>query len=508
MKFFEKNRFYTLIFVLIFVALGFIYNYHVSFFKPPQSLHIWRQTNSLSITQMYYQSNLPLLQPEIQSQLADGGTSGKAMGEFPILYYMVAKAWLVFGKSEALFRIFQLLILFAGLFSLFRMLIPLTGNAVRAGFVSLMLFTSPMLIFYGPNFIPDGPSLAFVFVSWLFLYKFTLSRKFYLIWLSALFVFMSLSLKIITGTSVVAIGVWALIEPIFVKKEQQILKFQLKHFIPFLISILGVILWYFYVAYYSARHGVQFSIHDIIPIWKIDNSQIIVITNSIKEIFLKEYFSPQLQVLSIAIYIYLLFNLKSMHPFCAYLLIVMPLGMLAILILWFQVLEGHDYYLISQIQVMAIVWAVFFIHIKNTSLGQKPYIYIAMIIGFLVLVHDGYFRQSVRFEGWMNKSYKANFEALTELEPYFEKWGIKPDDRVISIPDNSLTASLYYMNRKGNTNFGIDFSKSESFAYCMERGAKYLILNDTNYQNSPVLRKYTSDYIGRYRNIKAYRLSY
>lgn len=484
-----------------------IYNYQTSFFEPPQSLHIWRQTNSLSITQMYYQYNLPLLQPEIHNQLADAGTTGKAVGEFPFLYYFMAKVWQVIGKSEWSFRVFQLLILFGGLLALFRILIPFTGNSLRAGFVSLLLFTSPMLLFYGPNFIPDGPALAFTFIAWFFLYKFTVSRQYYLLWISALLIFMSLSLKIISGTSFVAIGIWIVIESLFIKKENQIFKFQVKHFVPFLITMVAVILWYIYAALYSAQHGIQFSIHDVLPIWRADKEQLVLIVNNIKLIFLKEYFSPQLQALSITLYIYLLFNIRKIHAFYAFLLIALPLGMLMIVVLWFQVLEGHDYYLISQMQVMAVVWAIFFIQIKKTSFGQKPYIYIAMIIGLAVLVHDGYFRQSVRFEGWMNKSYKSNFEALTEIEPYFEQWGIKPADRVISIPDKSLTASLYYMNRKGNTNFGIDLTKSESFKYCIERGAKYLILNDTSLLKDTVIRQFISKPVGTYRNIKAFELS-
>ena len=119
----NSKWFSNLIFSLLFLALCWFYNYNVTFLQSPQSVHIWRQTNGLSITQMYYNHNLNFFEPEIQHQMSDGGVSGKTAGEFPIIYVAVAKIWQVFGKSEWSFRLFQLIILFSGLFLLFRMLI-------------------------------------------------------------------------------------------------------------------------------------------------------------------------------------------------------------------------------------------------------------------------------------------------------------------------------------------------------------------------------------------------
>ncbi len=142
--YFLKNRIIgNFIFIAVFIGLFFLYGLNETMFYPPQSLHIWRQTNSLSLTQNYYQYNLPFFQPEMHNQFCDQGYSGKAAGEFPIIYYAVAQLWKVFGKHEWIFKLVHLLILFFGLFLLFQTLSRIIDNRFWAGFLSLLV--SPLL---------------------------------------------------------------------------------------------------------------------------------------------------------------------------------------------------------------------------------------------------------------------------------------------------------------------------------------------------------------------------
>lgn len=493
-------------FGLIFVGLCWLYNYNETFFQSPQSIHIWRQTNGLSITQMYYQYNLNFFQTEIQNQLGDDGLSGKTTGEFPIIYFAMAKVWQIFGKTEWSFRFFQLLILFTGLFLLFRMLIPITGNAVRATFISMLVFTSPMFIFYGPNFLPDAPALAFTFAAWFFLYRYVVKHKNITLWISAVFFFLAISLKITTATSFIAIGAWIILESLIIKPEKRVFRFNLIHYIPFIISTLLIVSWYLYIDYYNTLHQADFSYRGIWPIWKMTSDQFHNIFDALDKIFFKEFFSPPLQYITILIWVFLLFKIKKIAPFLGFLLIVMPLGFAAILALWFQVLEGHDYYLIVQMQVLVIVWAVFFIYLRDKKLWNHPVAYILLSGIFIALAVNGSIRHKARYEGWMNEGYKVHFEAITEIQPYFEKWNIDPDDKVISIPDYSINASLYYMSRKGYTDFGSDFSKEDAFRKRIYQGAKYLVINDTAILKEPLIQMFTKKFVGEYKNVKVYNL--
>jgi len=506
MNWIKSKWFSGLVFSIIFTGLCWLFNFNVTFFQSPQSVHIWRQTNGLSIAQMYYEQNLKFFQPEIQNQLGDGGMSGKTAGEFPIIYFAMAKIWQVFGKSEWSFRLFQLLILFSGIFLLFRMLTPITGNPVRAGFISMLVFTSPMFIFYGPNFLPDAPALAFTFIAWFFLSQFVKKRKDSSLWIASVFIFLATTLKITTATSFIGIGAWIIFETIFLNPEKKVFNFRIKHYIPFIISILLIIAWFFYIDYYNGLHQADYSFRGIWPIWKMTAEQFTRIIDVLNKIYFKEFFSPPLQYATVLVWIFMLFKIKKIKPFYGFLLIIMPLGFASILILWFQVLEGHDYYMITQMQVLVIVWAIFFSYLKDKKFWSHPLVYGLLLVVFALLANDGMIRHKARYEGWMNEGFKLHMEALTEIQPYFNLWKIQPEDKVISIPDNSINASLYYMDRKGYTDFGSDFSREEVFRKRIYQGAKYLVINDSTILDRPLIQKYTTNFVGQYRNVKVFKL--
>jgi hypothetical protein len=499
--------FSNLVFIFLFLGLCWYYSYHITFFQPPQSLHTWRQTNGLSITQMYFEHDASFMQPEMQNQMSDGGKSGKTAAEFPIIYYTVAKIWQWFGKAEWMYRLFHLIILFSGIFLLFKILIPLTGNAVKAGFISMLVFTCPMFIFYGPNFLPDAPALAFTFMAWYFLYRFVIGKKDYFLWFSALFFFLAISLKVISASGFIAIGAWVIIESVFLKPDKRLFHFRFRHYLPFILTVILVISWYLYVAYYNNLHEGRYSIMGILPVWELSSGKIQFIIKTVKDIYLREYFSPPLQFITILVWIFMLSRIKKLHPFMGFLLIVMPLSFISVLVLYFEVLEGHDYYLITQMPVLIIVWTAFFIYIRDKKYGNHAIVYILMLGAFALLAHDGRMRHNERYLSWMNTGYKQYHEALTEIGPYLKKWDIKPEDRVICIPDPSINTTLYYMNRKGFTGFCNEENREEILRKQIWQGARYLVLVDTALLKLPVIQKLTGNFVGQYRNIKVYKVS-
>ncbi len=159
----HKRWFPGVVFALIFFGLCWLYGYDSTFFNPPQSVHTWRQTNGLSMTQMYYRYDLPFLEPAIQNQMSDDGLSGQTAGEFPVIYYLVARLWEFLGKSEWSFRLVHLLILFSGCFGLFRMLTPLTGNPLRGGFYQHVGFYFSHVHFLWPELPARCSVIGFCF---------------------------------------------------------------------------------------------------------------------------------------------------------------------------------------------------------------------------------------------------------------------------------------------------------------------------------------------------------
>jgi len=502
----HKTNLGRFVFIAVFIAMCFSFNLHNTLFGRPQSIHIWRQTNSLSIALNYYEHGNSLFEPQIHNQFCDDGMSGKSAGEFPIIYFGVAKLWKVFGVHEWIFRFVLLLILFFGLFALFETCFYFLKNQFWSGFVSLILFTSPMVVFYGINFLPDGTSLVLMFIGWFFVLRYHQLRKTYWLWIGAFFFTLSLSIKITSGISLIAFLAWIAFELIFRKKKDQILGYGIMQIMPYLVVIALTMAWYLYVVYYNNLHKGDYSEHTILPIWQMTSEKFSIIKDQVSKIFFKQYMNPYMQYLTIILWIGLIARFRK-NPFLLnWGLLLLPLGVFSILMLWFQVLHGHDYYLIVLLIAFAFIWMALFYALKNYKWMRHPLMYGLLIAIFAYNVYSCRKELKNRYEGWMNGWFVNNIEAVGELDPLLNQLQIGKNDRVISIPDPSVVVSLYFMNRPGYTDFGSDFNQEEGFRKRIGQGAKYLIINDTTILDKPVVKAFAEHYIGKYRNVKIFDL--
>ncbi|MBK9671282.1 MAG: hypothetical protein IPO70_03305 [Bacteroidetes bacterium] len=78
---------------------------------------------------------------------------------------------------------------------------------------------------------------------------------------------------------------------------------------------------------------------------------------------------------------------------------------------------------------------------------------------------------------------------------------------MISLPDISFNISLYLMNQRGWTQ-GASFEPLSIlwFTDKIRMGARYLIINDEQICNDPVIKQFTKNKIGSYKNIDVYKL--
>ncbi|MBK7028123.1 MAG: hypothetical protein IPH45_02465 [Bacteroidales bacterium] len=113
--------------------------------------------------------------------MSDGGRSGKAAAEFPIIYFTVAKIWQVFGKAEWMFRLFK----------------SFSWDKTTGCNAKLIIS-----VITARSFWPNLPVFTLLAV-----------RKIGL--------FLAISLKVISATSFIAIGAWALLNP-FLKPDQRL----------------------------------------------------------------------------------------------------------------------------------------------------------------------------------------------------------------------------------------------------------------------------------------------
>src|SRR5438477_3947055 len=104
----------SLIFWFVLLLLFLIYNYYSILFFRPASMHQWGQCDRASIALNYYQEKEGFLNPKVNN--LDGDCTGKGVSEMPVIQYISAQFYKVFGFHEWIYRLIELIILSGGLY--------------------------------------------------------------------------------------------------------------------------------------------------------------------------------------------------------------------------------------------------------------------------------------------------------------------------------------------------------------------------------------------------------
>lgn len=131
----------------------------------PLPHHLWRQTVSLSITRNYHDQQLDFLDTQVSNLYLDKGWSGKAAGEFPLLYYGVSKLWNWTGRSEAAYRVVMLVLHALAALALFDLLRRILGRNGLAAMVALLFLASPALVYFALAFMTEVPAMDLLLIG-------------------------------------------------------------------------------------------------------------------------------------------------------------------------------------------------------------------------------------------------------------------------------------------------------------------------------------------------------
>jgi hypothetical protein len=82
--------------------------------------------------------------------------------------------------------------------------------------------------------------------------------------------------------------------------------------------------------------------------------------------------------------------------------------------------------------------------------------------------------------------YGNAIKRIEEFEPVLREHGIKREELILSVPDQSFDISLYFMDQKGYTisreHFMLDSTVADRF---IDMNLRYLVLSDTNLKTYP-----------------------
>jgi hypothetical protein len=515
-----KKKASIILFLIFLTSVAYYYDYQSIVFKRPQSIHAWRQSDCASLALNYYQNGMHFFSPETHNLTSEGGKTGKCCtSEIPILYYTVAIFYKILGYHEPIFRLFNMILFFLGLFYLFRLFHYLLKDVFWAISLTLLFFTSPVLVFYGNNFLSNSSALAFSFIGWYYFIRFLNESKSKWFYISMAVFFVAGAFKVTALFSLFAITGALLIETVGITKFNGTDK-QFKYPLQYLLVIISVFLligsWIVYAHIFNQKHDCTYFSTTIFPIWNLDKAGINGVLHNIREIWLFQYFHLSVFIFLLICSLYILISLRRGNKLLNLILLLIFVEIIAYIMLQFWTFRNHDYYVIDVFIFPFLIVVSAFDNLKRNNYRIFSSFITKFIFTIFLIFNVYYAHQQLqeRYNSWMN-NYNQVKDIYT-ITPYLRQIGISPNDTIISIPDES-NVTLYLMNQKGWTeytdarlNMGekIRYNQdSAGIAVSINHGAKYLILNGVKeLYFKPYLQYFCTNLAGSYNHVLIFNL--
>ncbi|NTW34316.1 MAG: hypothetical protein HGB12_17135 [Bacteroidetes bacterium] len=434
-----------------------------------------RQTDSLSFVVNYFNEGFSFFNPKLFNLK---NVEGRAVCEFPIIYYLTAIMYNIFGEKEFLLKLINLLIVSTGVFLMFRFIRKILNSFIYSILLSLLLFSSTVFIYYTVNFLPDAGALGFALIGWYFFFNNYFKKN--KIQLILAFIFFTLSglIKVTYFINPLTIVILALIELIIVKKYDKISIDDIKKYILLgLISFCIVTSWNLYVIYYNKLyHSVSFNTKAF-PIWNMPKSEISVIWGYIYNYWYSKYFYFSSFHLIFIAFIFQIIFIRKSDRILSLITIILFFGSLSFLMLFYSQFKDHDYYFLTFLPSIIFILLNAFNTLKNIF----PKIYnnfIPKLVVLIILVSGiNYSKEKLdqRYENGNDNFSRIGF-LLKDIKPQLEILKIPPASKFIVIPDLTQNGGLYFLNRKGWNIEGTSENSLNMIPQFIKEGADYILV--------------------------------
>ena len=497
---------YSLIFVLLLIVVSYFYGYWEILFFPPQSIHLWRQCDCTSIALMYAEHGMHFFKPEMHNLHADGQTTGYAVGEFPIIYYFVAILYKLFGHHDYLFRATDLFIFFAGLFFMFKMIYLVSRDYFYAILFPLLLFTSPLLVYYANNFLPEVPSLGLTLIGWYFFFKMRNQYKSWYLYISIFFFTMATLIKVSSGISMIVVFGLLFLESINLptfNKGKKIFGQTMAAYFGFVCGFILIIAWYLFAIKYNQDHSTIYFRTGIVGFWQTKAED----AEAVSIMFLNNWkffiFNDSVYILMGIFLLVVFFIGKDKFNILINLLTIM--GIAAFVALWYGLLFQHDYYFAP----LLVLAAILFISFCETGHFRFPKIFhhpILKIIFPVILVINVIYASNKISDRYNEFPEIENRVELYKIQGFLDSLHIEKDAKIICTPDPSPNHMLYLLNRQGWSDlYGMN-SDGLKIANHIRQGAKYLFVYEGIPEENQELNYFIDELISKKGRLRIYKL--
>lgn len=493
----DKSLKSTLVFLLLLLSAYYYLGIGKVLHTRPVSVHMWAMCDRGSVARNYAQYSMNFFEPRTHNTREGEGITGL---EFPFMNYIAAICYKIFGFSEFWYRFMMLLTVSAGLFAAWKISTLYLSTAFSV-VPPLLLLASPILTYYAASFIPDAASLGFILLGWWIYFRARGKYNRKDLFLLMLFFGLASLIKItaLIGMVVMQIVVFAS----RVLKDASLPAFSegKKLILPVLVVFVITFSWYKYASWLSAHYNSGVFLMQLMPPRSFD--YIHTILDEIRKVWLPFYYQAAIKWYILGGFILLPLFFKRLDRQLFIITYAYWAGVFCFFVLMMEQFVHHDYYILTLLPALFFQTLLLLDACKKfTQLKWLPYaFFVLLIVGFKNDKEHQEWRYSDNC--WLYNWSK--FKDYLDVEPYGRQLGLKPEDKIISICDDSPNIPLYYLNQRGWVLS--PWASDDDLRSILQHQPMYVISCDTERIKNPLFEN-RLEKIGQKGSIEFYRLRY
>ncbi|MCB9261768.1 MAG: glycosyltransferase family 39 protein [Flavobacteriales bacterium] len=480
-----EKRIRNITFISIIILSTVMHFNHFS--KDLMSVHVWRQTQTQVTISTFYEEDMNIFNPRRHDR---GDTDGIFRMEFPIMQWLVACLYKVFGNHLIITRLFMFLVGLLAVLGMYQLLDELFHAPILSAIGAWAFNFSPSFYYYTINPMPDNFALCCsIWGLALFFRWYNGQKNKYLIFSNLL-----ICLGALSKLPFILFYIVPLVYFI-----QQTIKNGLKKEY-FIQAVLAGGMAIFPIAWYAV----------VIPQWKGNAVLGGMLKNDDSPYKIMDYLQhnlistmPELLVgygsmlFFLAGFFFLVKN-KSYKNAKFSLLLWLSVGVLMYYLFEANAIAKiHDYYLFPFYPLLFILVAYGAFHLYNSGKTIYRNLALACVVAIPIVC---FFRMHDR---WNPEAPGFNKDLLvykTELQQ-----AIPNDALVVVGNDESYFISFYYIDKKG-WGFHDDNLTAKNLKWMISKGAEYLYTDSKNILKKPAIAKMVGELVFERGSIQVYKL--
>ncbi len=452
------------------------------------SIHTWRQTQTQSNIDNFYEEDFNILNPRTNNR---GNGDGIFRMEFPLMQWLIAGTYKVFGQHLILSRIANFIFGLGATLGIYFLIKNWSEDSMTA-LIGAWAFTwSPSFFYYTVNPLPDNLALAMGIWGLSFSFRFLKKNNSKDVWIAALFLSLAALCKLpFILYYAVAFGFLFFS---FIDQPKTFFR-QLKKGFPLLLSLVPPLLWYAWVIPGWHGNGIVQGVFSEGFVWKdwiaaLGHNVI----STLPELLLN-YGSVPFFLFGI----YLLYAVPNKTA-----VFTKPIGLCLVALLAYFFFELHligdihDYYLFPFLPFLFLLVAKGAFALVTQQKKSLRY-FAFFLLGVLPLF------TFARMQGrWNTQSPGFNVDLLLHKEQL--KSMVPDTSKCIVGNDLSHHIFFYYIHKKGWAFHG-DQMNATLLKERIEQGAEYLYTDSRTIVEDADMKLLLKDMVGNAGSIYVYRL--